>query len=155
MSKKKATTVKGRGLWDFDTTPPTQVMTDRELDEYKRNGLPIPTYALDIPDSEMYANLYGTPTPIPTRPQLYATTTSTNIPAQLPNLHINPDMYFLNTIPIAERRAIELRNLEWGLRDLEREVKELKKPRRKASSKKKKRTKKRSVSKKKRRSKSK
>lgn len=144
MSKKKGSTIRGRGLWDFDTTPPTQVMTDRELADYKRNGLPIPTYALDIPDDEMYANLV----PRSTRPQLMATSTSSFTP-QLPNLRISPDMYFLNTIPIAERRAMAL---ERELRDLELEVRELKK---KASSKKKKTTskkkKRRSVSKKKKR----
>lgn len=144
MSKKKGSIIKGRGLWDFDTTPPTQVMTDRELADYKRNGLPIPTYALDIPDDEMYANL----APVSTRPQLMATSTSSFTP-QLPNLRISPDMYFLNTIPVAERRAMAL---ERELRDLELEVRELKK---KASSKKKKTTpkkkKRRSVSKKKKR----
>ena len=143
MGKKKGTTIKGRGLWDFDTTPPTQIMTDQELANYKRDGLPIPTYALDIPDDEIYTSMQ-------TKPQLTATSTSSFMaPTQLPNLRINPDMYFLNPIPLAERRTMAL---ERELRNLESEVREL---REKSNTmrKKKKSTpkKKRSVSKKKKR----
>jgi hypothetical protein len=156
MSKKK--TIRGKGLWDFDTTPPSQLMTDRELAEYKRDGLPIPTYALDVPDAEMYANLYGTTTPMlapapAPAPKLVATSTSSSTP----QLRISPDMYFLNPIPSpAERRAMELSMV---VRDLEREVRELKQSTPKKNKKKstpKKRKKKKTASKKrKKRSKSK
>ena len=155
MSRKK--TIRGKGLWDFDTTPPSQLMTDRELAEYKRDGLPIPTYALDVPDAEMYANLYGTttpiltPTPIPTQPKLVATSTSSSTP----QLRISPDMYFLNPIPSpAERRAMEL---SMAIRDLEREVRELKQstPKKKKTASKKRKKKKTASKKRKKRSKSK
>ena len=153
MSRKK--TIRGKGLWDFDTTPPSQLMTDRELAEYKRDGLPIPTYALDVPDAEMYANLYGTTTPIvapiPTQPKLVATSTSSSTP----QLRISPDMYFLNPIPSpAERRAMEL---SMAIRDLEREVRELKQstPKKKKTASKKRKKKKTASKKRKKRSKSK
>lgn len=112
------TTFQGSGVWNFDTYPPRQILTDAEVDVYNDFQRPLPE-GVELPDAEMdpsiqrYKEDIFAPAPAPTPiPRSYNPT---------PNLNIAKDIIFLRPT------YSELRREQDRIIELEKELGKIKK----------------------------